>query len=89
MADSRALIGRARYEAQRYKEFSGAPVPGKVLAARTAMYMHAYTLYSSVRPFGSSVLLASYDRSGPQLHMIEPSGVFYVRTFRRRRHTMS
>lgn len=79
VADGRAILNRARYEAQRYKEFTGQVVPGKVLASRTAMYMQAYTLYSAVRPFGSSVIIGSYDRSGPQLYLIEPSGVHYVR----------
>ena len=39
------------------------------------MYLQAYTLYSSVRPFGVSTLLGSIDRSGPQLYMLEPSGL--------------
>ena len=31
------------------------------------------------RPFGSTCLLASYDHNGPQLYMVEPSGVAHVR----------
>lgn len=42
------------------------------------MYVHAYTLYSSVRPFGCSVMLGSYDDDGPQLCTIDPSGVSHV-----------
>jgi 20S proteasome alpha/beta subunit len=38
-----------------------------------------YTLYSSVRPFGSSVIMGTVDKEGPQLYMIEPSGVYWVR----------
>ncbi len=30
-----------------------------------------------MRPFGTSVLLAAVDRTGPQLYMIEPSGLSY------------
>jgi 20S proteasome subunit alpha 7 len=42
------------------------------------MYVQAYTLYSPVRPFGVSVLIAAYDDTqGPQLYMIEPSGISY------------
>lgn len=41
--------------------------------------MHAYTLYSAVRPFGASCILASFDpHSGPEMYMIEPSGSSYV-----------
>jgi hypothetical protein len=43
------------------------------------MYKHAYTLYSAVRPFGCSVALGSYDEiDGPQLYMVDPSGVSFV-----------
>jgi hypothetical protein len=51
----------------------------QILADRLAQYVQAYTLYSSVRPIGASTLVASMDEyHGPQLYMIEPSGVFYV-----------
>jgi hypothetical protein len=30
------------------------------------------------RPFGAAAILGGYDRDGPQLYMIEPSGVAYV-----------
>lgn len=41
--------------------------------------MHAYTLYSAVRPYGCSVILASWDKDdGPEMYMIDPSGVSYV-----------
>ena len=51
----------------------------QVLADRVSMYMHAYTLYSFVRPFGCSILLASYDKTdGAELYSIEPSGICSV-----------
>ena len=40
--------------------------------------MQAFTLYSSVRPFGISTILGGIDEvRGPQLYVIEPSGVFW------------
>lgn len=30
------------------------------------------------RPFGCGIILGGYDRDGPQLYMIEPSGISYV-----------
>lgn len=42
------------------------------------MYMHAYTLYSAVRPYGCSVILASYEENEPVMYLIDPSGVSYV-----------
>lgn len=40
------------------------------------MYVHAYTEYWHLRPFGVSSLLAVYDDTelGPQLYCVEPSG---------------
>ena len=46
---------------------------------RLAMYVQAYTLYSSVRPFGCSTIVGGVDNTGPQLFIVEPSGVAYVR----------
>jgi 20S proteasome alpha/beta subunit len=79
-ADGRALVALARSQAEQYRDFYHAPIPGKVLADRMALHVQAYTLYSSVRPYGAAVLLAVVDRQhDPQLYMIEPSGVYYVR----------
>jgi len=75
LADARQLAEIARQEAANYKSQYGYNIPCKVLADRVAMYMHAYTLYSFVRPFGCSVMFSSYDDDGPQMFMIEPSGI--------------
>lgn len=42
------------------------------------MYVQAYTLYSSVRPFGVSTIIGGVDKTGPRLFIVEPSGVSYV-----------
>lgn len=49
-----------------------------MIADRVGQYVQAYTLYSSVRPFGISAILATVDKSGPSMYMIEPSGIYYV-----------
>jgi 20S proteasome subunit alpha 7 len=78
VADGRHLIGRIRSEALNYRRFYESPVPGFIAANKVAHYMHAYTLYSGVRPFGASILLAAMDSlRGPQLYMVEPSGVYF------------
>ncbi|KAL8146615.1 hypothetical protein AgCh_004370 [Apium graveolens] len=46
-----------------------------------ASYVHLCTLYWWLRPFGCGVFLGGYGRDGPQLYMIEPSGVSYVVLF--------
>lgn len=73
------LVETARKEASEYKSQFQRPIPLKVLNDRLSNFMHAYTLYSAVRPFGASCILASYDsHSGPEMYMIEPSGSSYV-----------
>jgi len=76
-ADAKQIVNRARSEARSYREFYGTPIGGKVLNDRLSGFVHLYTLYWYLRPFGASVLLACYDTDGPQLYMIEPSGVSY------------
>ena len=49
-----------------------------MLADRVGLFVQAHTLYSSVRPFGASALLATMDQyHGPQLYMVEPSGLYW------------
>ena len=49
------------------------------LTDRVGMYVHAHTLYSSVRPFGCSVMFGCFDTDGPSLYMVDPSGIYHVR----------
>jgi 20S proteasome alpha/beta subunit len=48
-----------------------------ILAKRLGLYVHYYTLHSSLRPFGSTALIAGYDEDlkTAELYMVEPSGV--------------
>lgn len=78
IADARALAETARVEASNYRSDYSAPIPARHLADRVGMYLHAYTLYSFVRPFGCSVMLGAYDEDGPELYMADPSGVSFV-----------
>lgn len=77
ISDGRVIVGHARTESERYKDFYGRPIPGHVLADRIAHFVHLYTLHWHVRPFGCAVLLGVADVNGPELYMIEPSGVSY------------
>ncbi|KIY73758.1 20S proteasome subunit [Cylindrobasidium torrendii FP15055 ss-10] len=77
LADGRTIATRARDESAGYRQTYLTPPPLKTLADRLGLYVQAYTLYSSVRPFGISTILGSVDKDGPQLYVIEPSGVFF------------
>lgn len=76
MSDGRAIVDIARQEAVNYRSQYNQQIPIKLLNERISSYMHAYTLFSAVRPFGVSVILSSWNEAdGPELYMIEPSGV--------------
>ncbi|KAI3385775.1 hypothetical protein SNEBB_000414 [Seison nebaliae] len=77
IADARAIVEIARVEANNYHDMYGCQIPVKYLVERVSLYMHAYTLYSAVRPFGTSVLISAYENDKPFLYMIEPSGIYY------------
>ena len=54
-------------------------MPPHTPADRLAAYVHYFTLHGSLRPFGATGLLASYDPETKEhsLHMVEPSGVSF------------
>ncbi|KAL8619687.1 Proteasome subunit alpha type-3 [Nucella lapillus] len=75
LADARQLVERAKEESSNYRFNYGSSIPLKHLTDRLSGYVHAYTLHSAVRPFGTSMIVASYDTDGPEMFLIEPSGV--------------
>eukprot|EP00803_Ostreobium_quekettii_P010703 evm.model.scf_4501.1 EVM.evm.TU.scf_4501.1 scf_4501:5888-6640(+) len=75
LPDGRQIVNNAVSEAMQYKEVYGSPIPGHMLCERVASYTHLFNLYWSMRPYGAAVFLAVYDRNGPALYMVEPSGV--------------
>jgi len=76
--DARQLAETGRNEAANYRADYGSPIPLTYLSERVAMYMHAYTLYSAVRPYGATIMLGSYtEQHGPKLYSIDPSGTSY------------
>ncbi|KAI8997244.1 nucleophile aminohydrolase [Pilobolus umbonatus] len=78
LADGKHLVNRARNEAQSWRDIYRQPIPGKAIADRLGQYVSAYTLYSSVRPFGSSTIVGTMsEKEGASLYMIEPSGVYW------------
>merc|ERR1712151_306474 len=79
VADARQIVARARSETQQYKSAYNEEIPPEVLAERLGMFMHAYTLYWSIRPFGCSILVGSVDpdTKKPALFCVDPSGQTY------------
>jgi len=77
--DGRQLVARGRQESSNYKNAYAEEMPPGMLAERMGLFVHAYTLYGSVRAFGSSFLIGSVDpdTKKPSLFCIEPSGVVH------------
>jgi len=77
VADGRQLVNRARQEATQYKNAYAEEMPCNMVAERLGLFMHAYTLYWSIRPYGACVLLGDVDpeTKKPSLFCVEPSGV--------------
>jgi len=75
-ADARQLVKRAAEECSGYKQNFSEAIPPKALAERLAGYLHAYTCYWYLRPFGASILVAGYnvETNQHELWMAEPSG---------------
>lgn len=75
LADGRNVANRAREESSQIRTLWREPPTVKAVADRLALYAQAYTLYSSVRPFGISTIFGGVDKTGPSLFVVEPSGV--------------
>jgi len=79
VADARLVVSRARDEVKNWMQPYKESIPPHILAERLGMFMHAYTLYWSIRPFGCSVILGMVDpeTKKPSLFCVEPSGLVF------------
>jgi proteasome alpha subunit len=74
VADARALIDRARVDAQINEITYNEKIQVKTLVKRICDFKQTYTQYGGVRPFGTALLVAGVDELGPQLFSTDPSG---------------
>jgi len=75
--DGKHFALRAREEAISWRRNYKESIPVSSIADRMGQYAQVFTLYSSVRPFGVTAILAGADDDGPGLYMIEPSGLYW------------
>ncbi|GKZ85387.1 hypothetical protein AnigIFM56816_011158 [Aspergillus niger] len=59
--DGRHFVSRARDEASSWRSVYKGPIPTSALSNRLGSYVQAYTLYSSVRPFGVTAIVGGWD----------------------------
>ena len=74
VADARALIDRARLDAQINEITYDEKIQIKSLVKRICDFKQTYTQYGGVRPFGTALLIAGVDETGPRLFSTDPSG---------------
>ena len=74
VADARALIDRARIDAQINEITYNEKIQVKTLVKRICDFKQTNTQYGGVRPFGTALLIAGVDDTGPRLFSTDPSG---------------
>jgi proteasome alpha subunit len=74
VADARTLIDRARLDAQINEITYDEKIQIKTLVKRICDFKQTYTQYGGVRPFGTALLIAGVDETGPRLFSTDPSG---------------
>ncbi len=74
VADARALVDRARVEAQMNRITYDEAIPVETLVKRVCDYKQVHTQFGGGRPFGTALLMAGVDDSGPRLFETDPSG---------------
>ena len=78
LPDGRNLVSRAKSESQSYLKNFGVEICGRILAERLSQYVQAHTLYWSMRPFGATAMISSYEKDGSfHLFMVEANGNFF------------
>jgi len=78
VADARALIDRARVDAQINRVVYNEPISIEILAKKTCDHKQTFTQYGGVRPYGTALLIGGIDDSGPRLFETDPSGALLM-----------
>ncbi|MFW9923415.1 MAG: archaeal proteasome endopeptidase complex subunit alpha [Candidatus Thorarchaeota archaeon] len=76
-ADGRALLQRARVEAQIERITYGEMIDPEVLSEKIGDYLQSFTQYGGVRPFGIAVLFGSVYETETSLYFIDPGGAIF------------
>jgi len=74
VADARALVDRARVEAQVNRVSYDEPIGVEVISKKICDHKQTYTQYGGVRPYGTALLIAGVSNNLPRLFETDPSG---------------
>ncbi len=78
VADARALVDRARVDAQVNRVVYNEPIGVEVLAKKICDHKQTFTQYGGVRPYGTALLIGGVDDEGPHLFETDPSGALLM-----------
>ncbi len=78
VADARALVDRARVDAQINRVVYNEPIGIETLAKKVCDHKQTFTQYGGVRPYGTALLIGGIDDTGPRLFETDPSGALLM-----------
>ncbi|KAH8244780.1 hypothetical protein KR032_000315, partial [Drosophila birchii] len=75
--DGQIVVEAARVEVANYRRHCSSGIPVSLLCERLAGVIHTSTMHAIRRPFGISIILASWTEvDGPQIYKIDSTGSF-------------
>mmetsp|Transcript_30060 Transcript_30060/g.76171 ORF Transcript_30060/g.76171 Transcript_30060/m.76171 type:complete len:238 (-) Transcript_30060:874-1587(-) len=74
--DIKILVKKARNHARTFKQNFGEEISLRQIVRDLACFIQEFTQTGGVRPFGASLILVGFEKDGPDLYKIDPSGSF-------------
>ncbi len=74
VGDARALVDRARVEAQINRVSYNEPIDVEILAKKLCDHMQVYTQFGGARPYGTALLITGISDGEARLFETDPSG---------------
>ena len=77
ISDARVLVERAQLAAQQHQITYGTSIDVSSVVKDICSLKQICTQSAGLRPFGVSLLIAGVDKSGPNLYMTDPTGIYF------------